>query len=47
VRKVVVNGPGPHVDHVSGVDLLSNNNVNMLASLLTSLGTVQLARRFL
>lgn len=44
-RKVVVQRPGNSIERISGVDILSNNQVNLLSSLLTSLLAIRILPR--
>ena len=44
-RKLVVQRPGISIERISGVDILSNNQVNLLSSLLTSLLAIRILPR--
>ena len=46
-KQKVVTTPGPKVQHISGYALLSNSQVNLVSSILTSLSMSGLAATFL
>ena len=41
--KAIVEVPGPHVQHISGLRLLDNHSVNLISSILTAFITPCLA----